>query len=361
MSTVQVDIPTEFKLHRLDAGPPQTTTTTKDEIMAYFKEMVTMRRMEIVSDNLYKAKFIRGFCHLYDGQEACSTGMEAGLLPGDSLITAYRDHCQMYKRGGNLKGIIAELLGKGAGHSGGKGGSMHFYSSQHDFYGGNGIVGAQCPIGAGVAFKHKYAEDGNVCVAMFGDGASNQGQLFEALNMAKLWKLPLIYCCENNHFGMGTSEDRHAANVDFYKRGDVVPGMQIDGMDVYAVREGLRFAATYCRQGNGPIYLELDTYRYHGHSMSDPGSTYRTREDINKVRSMRDPIERVRQRILEYGFAEAGELKKIEKEVRKEVDEAVAFAKETPEPDLKTLMTNVYHNDELPIRNCENEYVQPSV
>eukprot|EP00301_Raphidiophrys_heterophryoidea_P020717 c5337_g1_i1.p1 GENE.c5337_g1_i1~~c5337_g1_i1.p1 ORF type:complete len:403 (-),score=97.69 c5337_g1_i1:236-1399(-) len=348
---VEVDIPTKFETHHLENAPAQKATTTKDEMLGYFKLLAVMRRMEIVCDNLYKAKMIRGFCHLYDGQEACAVGIDAGLKPGDSLITAYRDHCHMLVRGGTVEGIVAEMLGRTTGHSKGKGGSMHFYNSAHRFYGGNGIVGAQIPVGAGVAFKHKYDGDGGVCVACFGDGAANQGQLYEAMNMAYLWKLPVIFLCENNHFGMGTSVERASAETAFFKRGHVVPGIRIDGMDVYAVREGIRFSAQRCRDGLGPIYVELDTYRYHGHSMSDPGSTYRSREDIDKVRSTRDPLERVRNRVVELGFASTGDLKAIERDIRKDVDDAVEAAKAAPEPDFKELYTNVYDKNEIPIRS----------
>jgi len=354
--TYEIALP-EFTLHNLPVGPAQTTTTTKTELLEYYREMTILRRMEIECDNLYKAKFIRGFCHLYDGQEACSTGLEAGLIPGDSLITAYRDHCQAYQRGSSLKQIFSELLGRAHGSSMGKGGSMHFYNVKHEFYGGNGIVGAQVPVGVGVAFKHKYTEDGNVCVAMFGDGASNQGQIYEALNMAYLWKLPVIYVCENNHFGMGTSSERSSASTEYFRRGVIVPGIRVDGMDVFAVREAIKFSADHCRAGNGPMFLEFDTYRYHGHSMSDPGSSYRSREDITKVRETRDPIERVKAHIINLEVATVAELKVIDKEARRQVDEAVEFAKSAPYPEEKECYTQVYANNEVPIRAADGTLV----
>jgi len=359
-STVNVPIDVPFKTHLLSKAPSQETTTTKSEILSYFREMATMRRLEIICDQLYKAKFIRGFCHLYDGQEACSTGMEAGLIPGDSLITAYRDHCQAYKPGGTSEGILAELMGRAAGHSRGKGGSMHFYAPKHNFYGGNGIVGAQTAVGTGVAFKHKYTKDGKVCVTMFGDGAANQGQLAESMNMAFLWKLPTIYVCENNHFGMGTSCERAASGTttgsSFYERGNAVPGLRVDGMDVYAVREGIKFAADHARNGNGPMFVELDTYRYHGHSMSDPGSSYRTRQDVEEIRATRDPIEKVKKRIMGYGFAEEAELKAVEREIRQEIEETAERVKKFPYPDSSEVFTDVYHNNEIPIRAADGTY-----
>ncbi|XXG64691.1 hypothetical protein AAC387_Pa05g2575 [Persea americana] len=336
--TIETSVP--FTGHKCDP-PSRTIDTTPKELMGFFHDMALMRRMEIAADSLYKAKLIRGFCHLYDGQEAVAVGMEAAITKKDSIITAYRDHCIYLGRGGTLLEAFSELMGRRAGCSKGKGGSMHFYKKESGFYGGHGIVGAQIPLGCGIAFAQKYSKDETVTFALYGDGAANQGQLFEALNIAALWDLPAILVCENNHYGMGTAEWRAAKSPSYYKRGDYVPGLKVDGMDALAVKQACKFAKEHALK-NGPIILEMDTYRYHGHSMSDPGSTYRTRDEISGVRQERDPIERVRKLILAHDLATASDLKDIEKEVRKQVDEAIAQAKESPMPDPSELFTNVY-------------------
>ncbi|PSS13562.1 Pyruvate dehydrogenase E1 component subunit alpha like [Actinidia chinensis var. chinensis] len=338
--TITVETSVPFTSHNC-SPPPRTVETTPAEMMSFFRDMATMRRMEIAADSLYKAKLIRGFCHLYDGQEAVAIGMEAAITSKDCIITAYRDHCLFLARGGTLVETFAELMGRKDGCSKGKGGSMHFYKKESGFYGGHGIVGAQVPLGCGLAFAQKYSKEEHVTFAMYGDGAANQGQLFEALNMAALWDLPAILVCENNHYGMGTAEWRAAKSYAYYKRGDYVPGLKVDGMDAFAVKQACKFAKEHALK-NGPIILEMDTYRYHGHSMSDPGSTYRKRDEVTGVRQERDPLERIRKLILSHDLATEKELKDTEKEIRKEVDEAIAKAKESPMPDPSELFDNVY-------------------
>ncbi|KAF5726780.1 pyruvate dehydrogenase E1 component subunit alpha-1 mitochondrial isoform X1 [Tripterygium wilfordii] len=336
--TIETSMP--YGSHNCEA-PSRSVETTSEELFSFFQDMAKMRRMEIAADSLYKAKLIRGFCHLYDGQEAVAVGMEAAITKKDSIITAYRDHCTFIGRGGSLFELFSELMGRHTGCSKGKGGSMHFYRKEAGFYGGHGIVGAQIPLGCGLAFAQKYSKDENVAFTLYGDGAANQGQLFEALNIAALWDLPAILVCENNHYGMGTAEWRSAKSHSYYKRGDYAPGLKVDGMDALAVKQACKFAKEHALK-NGPIILEMDTYRYHGHSMSDPGSTYRTRDEISGVRQERDPVERIRKLLLAHDIATEKELKDIEKEVRKEVDQAIAQAKESPMPEPSELFTNVY-------------------
>ncbi|XP_058621163.1 pyruvate dehydrogenase E1 subunit alpha 1b isoform X2 [Onychostoma macrolepis] len=355
-------------LHRLDEGPSVQTVLTREDGLRYYRTMQTMRRMELKADQLYKQKIIRGFCHLYDGQEACAVGIEAGINPTDHLITAYRAHGYTYTRGVSVKEIMAELTGRRGGVAKGKGGSMHMYAK--NFYGGNGIVGAQVrcthhnlqeyyirhflnlnftvlkvPLGAGVALACQYQGKNEVCVTLYGDGAANQGQIFESFNMAALWKLPCIFICENNKYGMGTSVERASASTDYYKRGDYIPGLRVDGMDVLSVREATRFAADYCRSGKGPILMELQTYRYHGHSMSDPGVSYRTREEIQEVRSKSDPITVLKDRMISNNMANLEEIKDIDAEIRKEIEEAAQFATSDPEPPLEDLCNHIFYND----------------
>lgn len=329
-----------FKLHNLENGPSTDVTVSRDDALIYYKQMMTIRRMEAAANNMYKEKTIRGFCHLYSGQEACAVGMEAALRKTDAVITAYRAHGWTYVRGVSVKSVLAELTGREAGCARGKGGSMHMYSS--NFFGGNGIVGAQVPLGAGIAFGLKYLDRDDICLALYGDGAANQGQVFEAYNIAKLWNLPVIFICENNGYGMGTSADRAAASTDYYTRGDYIPGIWVDGMDVLAVREATSFGADLCRSGKGPLVMEVATYRYHGHSMSDPGTSYRTREEIQEVRQTRDPITSFREKIITANIVSSDELKKIEQDVRKEVEEATEVAKTAKEIPLEEMFADIY-------------------
>ena len=249
----------KYKYHKLETSIPTTATLTADEAREMYMNMAIIRRMETQASNMYKEKVIRGFCHLYSGQEAICVGLKAAMQPQDSVITAYRAHGWTYVMGVSVEGVLSELTGRKTGCAGGKGGSMHTYAP--NFYGGNGIVGAQVPLGGGIAFAHKYNEDNGVCIALYGDGAANQGQVFETYNIAALWKLPCIFICENNQYGMGTSIDRSSASTDYYTRGDYIPGIFVDGMDVVSVREAGKFALEYCRSGNGPLVMEMKTYR----------------------------------------------------------------------------------------------------
>lgn len=265
-----------------------TTKVTKKDAIEYYRQMFHIRRLEQGAYRLYQAKEIRGFLHLYVGQEAVCVGIQAALQPQDTIITAYRDHGWAVMRGIAPRAMMAELTGRSTGCVKGKGGSMHMYAP--GFFGGNGIVGAQVPLGAGIALAHKYKGNHGVSFTLYGDGAANQGQVFEAYNMAKLWDLPVVFVCENNKYGMGTAASRSSASTEYYTRGDYIPGIWVDGMDVLSVREATRFATDYCRSGRGPIVMEMETYRYYGHSMSDPGSSYRSREEIETVRKQHDAI-----------------------------------------------------------------------
>ncbi|KAI9003084.1 dehydrogenase E1 component-domain-containing protein [Gaertneriomyces semiglobifer] len=336
-----------------NCGPvPLETTATKDELLDIYKNMVIIRRLETAADQLYKSKLIRGFCHLSNGQEAVAAGMHAAMAKDDALITAYRCHGFTLLRGASAMSILAELMGRRDGCSRGKGGSMHMFA--HEFYGGNGIVGAQVPIGAGIALAQKYLNKGTMTFSLYGDGAANQGQVFEAYNMAKLWNLPVVFVCENNMYGMGTSAHRAAASVKYYTRGDYIPGIRVNGMDVLAVRDASKWAREWTLSGKGPLVMEMVTYRYGGHSMSDPGTTYRTREEIQNMRSTNDPITGLKERILARNIMSEDELKKIDKDIRTEIDQAVAEAKASPEPELSELFSDVYTKDNEPdfLRGC---------
>ena len=315
---------------------------TKEQEFATFREMLLIRRFEEKSGQLYGMGFIGGFCHLYIGQEAVVVGMQMALEEGDQVITAYRDHGHMLACGMDPKGVMAELTGRRSGYSRGKGGSMHMFSVEKGFFGGHGIVGAQVPLGTGLAFASKYKDNGRVSLTYYGDGAANQGQVYEAFNMAKLWSLPVVYVVENNQYGMGTRIDRVSATTDLSHRGLSfnIPGEQVDGMDVRAVKAAGERAVKSARDGNGPTILEMLTYRYRGHSMSDPVK-YRSREEVDKMRAEHDPIEQVRSRLIEKGFASEDELKAIDKEVRAIVNEAAEFAQNDPEPDVAELWTDV--------------------
>ncbi|ORX97369.1 pyruvate dehydrogenase E1 component subunit alpha [Basidiobolus meristosporus CBS 931.73] len=266
--------------------------------------------------------------------------MEKAITPKDHVITSYRCHGFTWIRGGSIKSVLAELMGRKDGISQGKGGSMHMFSNR--FYGGNGIVGAQVPLGAGLAFTSQYTEDGSCSFGLYGDGAANQGQVYEAFNMAKLWNLPAVFVCENNLYGMGTSAERSSANVEYFKRGDYIPGIKVNGMDVLSVYQACKYAREWTTSGKGPIILEMHTYRYGGHSMSDPGTTYRTREEVQTMRSTRDPVTGLKARLLNEGIATEEELKSIEKRTRKIVDEEAAAAKASPEPEVQELWTDIY-------------------
>ncbi len=311
-------------------------------MLDFYRQMLLIRRFEERAGQLYGLGLIGGFCHLYIGQEAVAVGMQSALQVGkDSVITGYRDHGHMLAYGIDPKLIMAELTGRAAGISKGKGGSMHMFSVDHGFYGGHGIVGAQVSLGTGLAFKHKYANDGGVCVAYFGDGAANQGQVYESFNMAELWKLPIIYVIENNQYAMGTSVNRSSAEDQLFRRGESfrIPGLQIDGMDVLAVRGAAEVAVEWVRSGKGPILLELKTYRYRGHSMSDPAK-YRSREEVQAVREKSDPIEQLKRDLVAAGVSE-DEIKKIDNEIKAQVVEAADFAEQMPEPEPQELYTDV--------------------
>jgi pyruvate dehydrogenase E1 component alpha subunit len=320
-------------------SPPEFT---KAQELKALRDMLLIRRFEEKAGQLYGMGAIGGFCHLYIGQEAVVVGMQMALKKGDQVITGYRDHGHMLACGMEAKGVMAELTGRRGGYSKGKGGSMHMFSKAENFYGGHGIVGAQVSLGTGLAFANRYRGNDSVSLAYFGDGAANQGQVYESFNMAQLWKLPVVYVIENNRYAMGTSVKRSSAQTDFSRRGVSfsIPGEQVDGMDVRAVKAAGDMAVAWCRAGKGPYILEMQTYRYRGHSMSDPAK-YRTREEVDKVRHDQDPIEQVRNRLLAAKVSEQ-ELKDIDAEVREIVNAAADFAQHDPEPETSELYTDVY-------------------
>ncbi|WP_139975999.1 MULTISPECIES: pyruvate dehydrogenase (acetyl-transferring) E1 component subunit alpha [Brucella/Ochrobactrum group] len=322
-------------------APAPANFDKKQELDAY-REMLLIRRFEEKAGQLYGMGFIGGFCHLYIGQEAVVVGMQMALKEGDQVITAYRDHGHMLAAGMSARGVMAELTGRRSGLSKGKGGSMHMFSKEKNFYGGHGIVGAQVSLGTGLAFANRYRDNDNVTLTYFGDGASNQGQVYESFNMASLWKLPVVYIIENNRYAMGTSVSRSSAETDFSKRGLSfnIPGIQVDGMDVRAVKAAADLAVEWTRSGKGPIILDMQTYRYRGHSMSDPAK-YRSKEEVQKMRSEHDPIEQVKQRLIEKGWATEEELKEIDKDVRDIVADSADFAQNDPEPDASELYTDI--------------------
>lgn len=306
-----------------------------------FRDMLRIRRFEERAGQLYGMGLIGGFCHLYIGQEAVVVGMQLAISPGDQVITSYRDHGHMLATGMDPKGVMSELTGRRDGYSHGKGGSMHMFSKEKKFFGGHGIVGAQVSLGVGIAFSNWYRENDRVCLTYFGEGASNQGQVFESFNLAVLRKLPVVFVIENNRYGMGTSVERASASHDLSQNGAPwgIPGHKVDGMDVLAVKQAGDEAVAHCRAGNGPILLEMQTYRYRGHSMSDP-ARYRTREEVQAMREQHDPIESARRRLLEAGVEEPT-LKKIEDETRATIQQAAEFAQASPEPDPSELWTDV--------------------
>jgi len=331
------------------AAAKSAPNVSADELKKYYGEMLLIRRFEEKAGQLYGMGLIGGFCHLYIGQEAVVVGLEAAAEEGDKRVTSYRDHGHMLACGMDPKGVMAELTGREGGYSKGKGGSMHMFSKEKHFYGGHGIVGAQVPIGAGLALSDKYKGNDRVTFAYFGDGAANQGQVAESYNMAQLWDLPVIFVIENNQYAMGTSTKRSTMSPSYWERGAAygIAGEAVDGMDVLAVKAAGEKAVAHCRAGKGPYILEVLTYRYRGHSMSDPAK-YRTREEVQEMREKRDAIEHVRQMLLSGGHASEDDLKKIDKDIKDIVNEAAEFSKESPEPALEELWTDIYAPEDQP-------------
>jgi pyruvate dehydrogenase E1 component alpha subunit len=330
---------------KADAKP--SVDARPEELLKYYRDMLLIRRFEEKAGQMYGMGLIGGFCHLYIGQEAVVVGAQAAITDSDAVITTYRDHGHMLACGMDPRGVMAELTGRIGGYSKGKGGSMHMFARDKNFYGGHGIVGASTALGTGIAFANKYLDNGEVTLTYFGDGASNQGQVYESFNMAALWKLPVLYIIENNQYAMGTAVARSTAQTKLHKRGDAfgIPGAECDGMDVLAVRDAVAKAVKHMRGGKGPYILEAMTYRYRGHSMSDPAK-YRTRDEVNKVRKERDPIDHLRDLIFETGAADEDKLKEIDKEVKAIVTDAADFAQQSPEPDPAELYTDIVINAE---------------
>jgi pyruvate dehydrogenase E1 component alpha subunit len=325
-------------------GPdfPKSYQASPAELLEFYRQMLLIRRFEEKAGQMYGLGLIGGFCHLYIGQEAVVVGLQSALKKQDTVITSYRDHGHMIACGIDPKAVMAELTGRAGGISHGKGGSMHMFSVEHGFFGGHGIVGAQVSLGTGLAFAHKYKNDGGVCLAYFGDGAANQGQVYESFNMAELWSLPVIYVIENNQYAMGTSVKRSSSEAQLFRRGESfrIPGIQVNGMDVKDVRGAAEEALAWVRAGKGPLLLEVMTYRYRGHSMSDPAK-YRSKEEVEEMREHRDCIEAARKELLASGKYTEEDLKVLEKKIRAEVAEAAAFAEQSPEPDPSELYTDV--------------------
>jgi pyruvate dehydrogenase E1 component alpha subunit len=321
---------------------PAPNIANAESLKKMYADMLLIRRFEERAGQLYGMGLIGGFCHLYIGQEAVVVGMQAATEPEDEVITAYRDHGHMLASGMDPKGVMAELTGRSGGYSRGKGGSMHMFSAEKKFYGGHGIVGAQVPLGTGLAFANKYRGNKGVCLTYFGDGAANQGQVYESFNMAELWKLPVVYVIENNQYAMGTSVARSSALTDFSKRGVSfnIPGVKVDGMDVEAVEAAGKEAMEYCRAGKGPIILEMKTYRYRGHSMSDPAK-YRSKEEVAEMREKHDPIDMFASKLVQRGVATENDLKMMDNEIKQTVIAAAAFATESPEPGVAELYTDI--------------------
>ena len=331
---------TKAKTNGNGAGRP--SQSSPEDLLKFYRDMLMIRRFEEKAGQMYGMGLIGGFCHLYIGQEAVVVGMQAAIGPDDAVITSYRDHGHMLACGMDAKGVMAELTGRRGGHSKGKGGSMHMFSREKNFYGGHGIVGAQVSIGTGISFAQKYRGENTVTLAYFGDGASNQGQVHESFNMASLWNLPVVYVIENNKYGMGTSVERASADTELFHLGDsvAIPGMQVDGMDVEAVKAAGEMAVAHCRAGKGPYILEMLTYRYRGHSMSDPAK-YRSKEEVARVRAEQDPITQLRDRLIENNIIDEAGLKEIDRGIKDAVTEAVDFAEQSPEPEPSELYTDV--------------------
>ena len=334
---------------KIDRSPParkaaaKSPSGDKTQLLGFYRSMLLIRRFEERAGQLYGMGLIGGFCHLYIGQEAIAVGMQSVKQPGDQVITGYREHGHMLAAGMDPKSVMAELTGRAAGVSHGKGGSMHMFSTEAGFYGGHGIVGAQVSLGTGLALANRYRDDGRVAFVYFGDGAANQGQVYESFNMAELWRLPAVYVIENNQYAMGTSLKRSSSETHLYKRGASfnIAGAEVDGMDVMAVRAAGLKAAEHARSGKGPFILEMKTYRYRGHSMSDPGK-YRTREEIDEVRKTRDPIEQLQERLEASGLAKEAALKAIDAEIKSTIADAAEYARAAPEPEPGELYTDVY-------------------